>query len=57
MLKRDVAVMKKDIDLDLPLLSVRMKPGEALTQKRGWAPPFGGPTFPSSTRKKAKYCQ
>jgi len=21
--------------------------------KRGWAPPFGGPTFPSSTRKNA----
>jgi hypothetical protein len=82
MLKRGVAVMKKDIDLGLALLSVRMKPGEALTQediaawcnrsspiatwvelpcppavKRGWAPPFGGPTFPSSTRKKAKYCQ
>jgi hypothetical protein len=33
MLKRDVAVMKKDIDLDLALLSVRMKPGEALTQE------------------------
>ena len=32
MLKRDVAVMKKDVDLDLALLSVRMKPGEALTQ-------------------------
>jgi len=33
MLKRDVAVMKKDIDLGLALLSVRMKPGEALTQE------------------------